>query len=495
MTALSSDLRHRRTKIIATLGPATDSPEVMRGLIDAGVDVVRLNFSHGSADEHRERAERMREMTEPNYHLAILGDLQGPKIRICGFRDGPITLKSGDPFVLDPDLDPHAGTQERVGLTYANLAEDVKIGDHLFLDDGRMVLEVKTLESGCIVTETVTGGILSDSKGLNRAGGGLSAPAISAKDHEDIRLAAEIGVDYLAVSYPRSGGDIYYARELMREAGSTAHMIAKIERTEAVKNIDEILDASDAIMVARGDLGVEIGDPELPAVQKSLIRKAWKHNRVAITATQMMESMITSTIPTRAEVFDVANAVLDGTDAVMLSAETAIGANPVDAVLAMSRICVGSEANTTEALPVLTSEGGVDLLKTDQCIALSSIFAANHLDQVKVVASLTESGSTVRWMSRFRTSVPIYAVSRNLETRRRVNLYRGVYPATLRDISTNHAQLNRDLVEVLRKSGLVVDGDHAIITKGDLAGVQGGTNALKVVEVGAMAEDDNKTVE
>ena len=493
MTAPSPVLRHRRTKIIATLGPATDSPEVLRSLIDAGVDVVRLNFSHGDRDQHRERAERIREMTEPDYHLAILGDLQGPKIRITCFRDGPVKLKPGDPFVLDPHLAPDAGTPEGVGLTYPDLAEDVHAGDTLLLDDGRIVLQIKAVESGRIVTEAVTGGILQDSKGLNRAGGGLSAPSISSKDHKDIHLAAEIGVDYLAVSYPRSGGDIYYARELLREAGGNAHLIAKIERAEAVENIDEILEASDAIMVARGDLGVEIGDPELPAVQKSLIRKAWRHNRVAITATQMMESMITSTIPTRAEVFDVANAVLDGTDAVMLSAETAVGANPVEAVLAMSRICVGSEGNAPGALLDLANEGG-DLLGTDEAIALSAIFAANHLE-VKAIAALTESGSTPRQMSRFRSSIPIYAVSRSLETRRRVNLYRGVYPVTLRSISTDHAQLNRDLVNVLMKSGVVDDNDRVIITKGDLAGVKGGTNALKIVEAGAMAESRGVAVE
>ncbi len=493
MTAPRSDLRHRRTKIIATLGPATDSPERLRGLIDAGVDVVRLNFSHGSRDEHRERAERIREMTEPNYHLAILGDLQGPKIRITGFRDGSIILKPGDPFVLDPDMDPDAGTGEAVGLTYPDLAEDVRVDDDLLLDDGRLVLRVKALESGRIVTETVTGGVLQNAKGVNRAGGGLSAPSIAAKDHEDIRLAAEIGVDYLAVSYPRNGSDIYYARELLREAGGNAHLIAKIERAEAVERIDEILDASDAIMVARGDLGVEIGDPELPAVQKSLIRKAWRHNRVVITATQMMESMITSTIPTRAEVFDVANAVLDGTDAVMLSAETAVGENPVEAVLAMSRICVGSEGNAAGDILEL-AESEEDLLDADEAIALSAIFAANHLD-VKAIAALTESGSTPRQMSRFRSSIPIYAVSRNLETRRRVNLYRGVYPVTLSDISTDHAQLNRDLVGALKNRGVVVDGDRVIITKGDLAGVQGGTNALKIVEAGAMAETRGVAVE
>ena len=493
MTAPSSELRHRRTKIIATLGPATDSPEVLRDLIDAGVDVVRLNFSHGTRDEHRERAERIREMTEPKYHLAILGDLQGPKIRITRFRDGSATLKPGDPFILDPHLEPDAGTEESVGLTYPELSEDIRVGDDLLLDDGRLVLQVKAVESGRIITETISGGVLQDAKGVNRAGGGLSAPSISAKDHQDIQLAAEIGVDYLAVSYPRSGGDIYYARELLREAGGNAHLIAKIERAEAVENIDEILDASDAIMVARGDLGVEIGDPELPAVQKSLIRRAWRHNRVVITATQMMESMITSTIPTRAEVFDVANAVLDGTDAVMLSAETAVGSNPVEAVLAMSRICVGSEGNAAGDILDLANEEE-DLFGTDEAIALSAIFTANHLE-VKAIAALTESGSTPRQMSRFRSSIPIYAVSRNLETRRRVNLYRGVYPVTLRNISTDHAELNRDLVEVLKKSGGVEDGDRVIITKGDLAGVQGGTNALKIVEAGAMPESQGVAVE
>ena len=493
MTAPASELHHRRTKIIATLGPATDAPGVLRGLIDAGVDVVRLNFSHGTQDEHRERAEQVRDMTEPDYHLAVLGDLQGPKIRITRFRDGPITLKPGDPFVLDPHLDPDAGTNESVGLTYPELSEDVRIGDKLLLDDGRLMLRIKAVESGRIVTETVSGGILQDAKGVNRAGGGLSAASISAKDHKDVQLAAEIGVDYLAVSYPRSGGDIYYARELLREAGGNAHLIAKIERAEAVENIDEILEASDAIMVARGDLGVEIGDPALPAVQKSLIRSAWRHNRIVITATQMMESMITSTVPTRAEVFDVANAVLDGTDAVMLSAETAVGENPVEAVLAMSRICVGSEGNAAGDILELTNEEG-GMLGPDEAIALSAIFTANHLE-VKVIAALTESGSTPRQMSRFRSNIPIYAVSRNLETRRRVSLYRGVYPITLSSICTDHAQLNHDLVEVLTKSGVVKEGDRVIITKGDLAGVQGGTNALKIVEAGAMPESQGAGIE
>ena len=493
MTAPGTELRHRRTKIIATLGPATDDPAVLQGLIDAGVDVVRLNFSHGDAAEHRARAERVRAMTEPRYHLAILGDLQGPKIRIARFRDGPVTLAPGDPFTLDPELDPDAGDAERVGLNYPDLARDVAAGDELLLDDGRIVLRVLEVAGGRIRAETLTGGALSDAKGLNRAGGGLAAPSITPKDLADIKLAAEIGVDFLAVSYPRSGGDIYYARELLREAGGVGQVVAKIERTEAVANIDDILEASDAIMVARGDLGVEVGDPELPALQKSLIRRAWKHNRVAITATQMMESMITSSIPTRAEVFDVANAVLDGTDAVMLSAETAIGANPVEAVLAMSRICAGSEPNAAgDVLELDPGAGGAR--DCDEAIAMAAIQTANHL-QVKAIAALTESGSTPRQMSRFRCGIPIYAVSRNLETRRRVNLFRGVYPVTLSSISTDHAQLNRDLVAALAASGVVADGDRVIITKGDLAGVQGGTNALKIVQAGAMPEAQGVAVE
>ena len=493
MTAPSTELRHRRTKIIATLGPATDGPDVLQGLIDAGVDVVRLNFSHGDADQHRARAERVRAMTEPGYHLAILGDLQGPKIRIARFRDGPVTLAPGDPFTLDPGLDPDAGDAEQVGLSYPELARDVAAGDELLLDDGRIVLRVREVARGRIRTETLSGGVLSDAKGVNRAGGGLAAPSITSKDLTDIKLAAEIGVDFLAVSYPRSGGDIYYARELLREAGGVGQVVAKIERAEAVDNIDDILEASDAIMVARGDLGVEVGDPQLPALQKSLIRRAWKHNRVAITATQMMESMITSSIPTRAEVFDVANAVLDGTDAVMLSAETAVGANPVEAVLAMSRICAGSEPNAAgDVLELDPGAGGAR--DCDEAIAMAAIQTANHL-QVKAIAALTESGSTPRQMSRFRCNIPIYAVSRSLETRRRVNLFRGVYPITLSSISTDHAQLNRDLVAVLTDSGVVADGDRVIITKGDLAGVQGGTNALKIVQAGSMPEAHGATVE
>ena len=492
MTAVHSDARHRRTKIIATLGPATDEAGQLEKLVEAGVDVVRLNFSHGDADAHRARAARVREITEPDYHLAVLGDLQGPKIRIAGFRDGSVVLERGAAFTLDPQLEPDAGDAERVGITYQKLAEDVHTGDTLLLDDGRLMLKVVEIKDGRIRTEVLFGGALSDAKGVNRAGGGLSAPSITAKDLSDIRLAAEIGVDYLAVSYPRGGGDIHYARELLREAGSDAHVIAKIERAEAVDNIDAILEASDAIMVARGDLGVEVGDPQLPALQKSLIQRAWRHNRVAITATQMMESMITSVIPTRAEVFDVANAVLDGTDAVMLSAETAIGANPVEAVLAMSRICIGAEAETTRDIPDMIDKAGT--LVCDEAIALAAIYTARHLD-VAAIAALTESGSTPRQMSRFPCRIPIYAVSRNLQTRRRVNLYRGVYPVTLHRISTDHAQLNRDLVAVLERSGVVADGDQVIITKGDLAGVQGGTNALKIVVTGAMAEAQGHAVE
>ena len=492
MTAPTGDARHRRTKIIATLGPATDAPGQLERLVEAGVDVVRLNFSHGSADEHRARAQRIRELTEPDYHLAILGDLQGPKIRIAGFASGPIELEAGANFTLDPQRAADAGDATGVGITYQKLADDVRPGDVLLLDDGRLMLEVAEVEGGRIRTTVLTGGALSDAKGVNRQGGGLSAPSITAKDLNDIRLAAEIGVDYLAVSYPRNGGDIDYARELLREAGSQAHIVAKIERAEAVDHIDGILEASDAIMVARGDLGVEVGDPQLPALQKSLIQRAWRHNRLAITATQMMESMIQSVIPTRAEVFDIANAVLDGTDAVMLSAETAIGANPVEAVLAMSRICVGAEANAAQKIPDLIDKAGE--LDCDEAIALAAIYTARHLEVV-AIAALTESGSTPRQMSRFPCRIPIYAVSRNLETRRRVNLYRGVYPVTLSRISTDHAQLNRDLVAVLEKSGVVADGDRVVITKGDLAGVQGGTNALKIVVTGAMAEAQGHAVE
>ena len=486
MTAINDQI-YRQTKIIATLGPSTSSRESVEGLIDAGVDAVRLNFSHGDKNSHIERAKLVRKIAEEKYyHVAIIGDLQGPKIRITKFINSKIELKNGAKFTIDDNHPFDKGTEDVVGTTFNNLSTQLKNNDILLLDDGRIELKVEKISGSKIITKVVHGGLLYDSKGLNRKGGGLSASAISDKDLNDIKVAAEIGVDYLAVSFAREAKDIELARQLLKEAGSEGGIIAKIERSEALKNIDEIIESSDAIMIARGDLGVEIGDAQLPAVQKELIKKARKKDKVVITATQMMESMITNSIPTRAEVFDVANAVIDGTDAVMLSSETAMGDHPVEAVEAMSRICEGSEGQSP--VSVIDSDYSIDNIKVDRGIAMACMLTADNLNAV-AIAALTESGSTALWMSRINHRVPIFALTTHTGTLRKVNIYRGVYPARIKTTDTTHATVNKDVVNVLSKLGIAKNGDLVIITKGDLAGLTGGTNAMKVVSVGNLADD------
>jgi len=472
----------RRTKIIATLGPATDQPGVLAGLIAAGVDLVRLNFSHGDAETHRQRAKAVRELSQSmRRHVGILADLQGPKIRIARFKDGKVELKEGQDFALDIRLDPNAGDATQVGITYEPLARDVKPGNTLLLDDGRIVMDVVKTDGYRVECKVTVGGELSNNKGINLLGGGLSAAALTDKDKEDIKTAAEIDVDYVAVSFPRSADDIREARRLVLEAGSHAGIIAKIERAEALEVIEDIIQASDAIMVARGDLGVEIGDANLPPVQKRLIGLARSLDRAVITATQMMESMIYNPLPTRAEVFDVANAVVDGTDAVMLSAETASGKYPVKAVEAMDRVC-----RETEKQPnVRTSKHRMEMQfqRIDEGIAMATMYLANHTP-IRLIAALTESGSTPLWMSRISSGIPIFAFTRHLKTCGRVTLYRGVFPILFFNDSSDHAVVNRAIVQTLREYGQVKNGDRVIITKGDLTGVQGGTNALKVITVG-----------
>jgi pyruvate kinase len=471
----------RRTKIVATLGPATDDPKVLDKIIEAGVDVVRLNFSHGTADQHRERAEKVRNRARAHgRQVGVLADLQGPKIRIGEFTDGKVELGEDSHFILDAALDETMGNQERVGIAYKELVNDVSRGDTLLLDDGRIELWVEDVKGAEIHCQVKTGGILSDRKGINRQGGGLSAPALTEKDKEDIKVAAEIQADYLAVSFPRCGEDIELARGLLREAGGQGGIVAKIERSEALQEVEKIIAASDVIMIARGDLGVEIGDAALPPVQKNLIKTAREMNRVVITATQMMESMIYSQIPTRAEVFDVANAVFDGTDAVMLSAETAAGEYPDKAIAAMDRIC-----RVAEQQPMtIKSDHRINTAfgRIDEAIAMSCMYAANHLD-VKAIAALTESGSTPLWMSRISSAIPIYAMTRHVATRRKVTLYRGVIPVSFDITTTDHATANKEIVDELKRRGVVRDGDLVVITKGDLAGIHGGTNSLKIVEV------------
>ncbi|MEW5755379.1 MAG: pyruvate kinase [Pseudomonadota bacterium] len=476
----------RRTKIVATLGPATDDPKMIDKILEAGVDVVRLNFSHGTAEQHMERAERVRNRARAcGRQVGVLADLQGPKIRIERFRDGKITLVEGDAFILDAKLGSEDGNQERVGIAYKELVNDVQRGDTLLLDDGRITLWVEEVAGQEVRCKVKMGGVLSDRKGINLQGGGLSAPALTDKDKEDIKTAAKIQADYLAVSFPRIADDMHQARELLRAAGGHGALVAKIERAEALEVVEEIIAASDVIMIARGDLGVEIGDAALPPVQKELIKKAREMNKVVITATQMMESMIESHVPTRAEVFDVANAVFDGTDAVMLSAETASGKYPHLAIAAMDRIC--REAEKQRVAMVSDHRINTRFGRMDEAIAMAAMYTANHLG-VKAIAALTESGSTPLWMSRISSGIPIYALTSHVETRRKVTLYRGVYPVSFETGTKDHYLVNLEAVEELRRRGAVRDGDLVIITKGDLMGVLGGTNTMKIVKVGEMVE-------
>ncbi len=478
----------RHTKIIATLGPATDSEQLIGRLMDAGIDLVRINFSHGTFEEHAWRIKTLRKLTkEKNYEVGVLGDLQGAKIRVGIFKDKVIQLDVGEKFCIDTEMPIDQGDQDCVGTTYKGLANDVAAGDTLLIDDGRIVLVVLDVDGGKINTEVIMGGELTSNKGINRQGGGLSASALTDKDRQDIQNAVKLDIDYLAISFPRSANDIKAAKKLFTDAGGEAGIVAKIERVEALEAIDEILDECDAIMIGRGDLGVEIGDAEVPGVQKSLIDMAHDKNRIAITATQMMESMTYSPIPTRAEVSDVANAVIDGTDAVMLSGETAVGKYPVEAVKAMNRTCLASERRAYKKMSDhrLSARFG----RVDEAIAMSAMYTANHLD-VAAIAAMTESGSTALWMSRINSAIPIYALTRHNKTLRRVTLYKGVYPASLDLLGRTHAEVNKDAVDVLLRCGVVHENDLVIITKGDLMGVDGGTNALKIVRVGHLIEPE-----
>ncbi|NQY25602.1 MAG: pyruvate kinase [Piscirickettsiaceae bacterium] len=478
----------RRTKIVATLGPASNTPEVLDALIEAGVDVVRLNFSHGSSEEHIALAETVRNRARAyGRQVGILADMQGPKIRIARFITGTVFLEDGAQFILDAELDIDAGNVEHVGIDYKQLPQDVKRGDTLLLDDGRIVFWVEKVEDQRIICKVIIGGDLSNNKGINRQGGGLSAEALTEKDKADIITAAKMQADYVAISFPRSAEDIHLARKLLRDAGGYGGIIAKIERAEALDVIDEIIAASDAVMVARGDLGVEVGDAALPPIQKDIIIRARRQNKVVITATQMMESMITNAIPTRAEVFDVANAVLDGTDAVMLSGETAVGKYPVKVIEAVDRICL--EAEQQREIRVSRHRMDSQFERMDEAIAMGAMYMANHLD-VKAIAALTETGTTPLWMSRISSGIPIFALTPHVETRRKVTLYRGVYPVSFTVDHDDHASLNKEAVDELKRRGVVRDGDLVIITKGDLE-VQGSTNALKLVRVGDMVEPKN----
>lgn len=472
----------RRTKIVATLGPATDDSAVLARMINEGLDVARINASHGTQADHARRIGQLRAAAlAADRSVGVLMDLGGPKIRIECFRDGPIRLEEGQAFALDTALGPKSGTGTEVGVAYQDLPRDVSAGDVLLLADGQIVLDVSAVEGTRIKTRVRLGGELSDRKGLNRQGGGISAPALSDKDKDDIRFASAQGIDYIAVSFAREAADIERARMLIREAGGTARVVAKIERHEAITNLEGIIEAADAIMVARGDLGVEMGYAELTGLQKTIIYESRHRNRVVITATQMMESMIQNPVPTRAEVSDVANAVMDGTDAVMLSAETAAGRYPAQAVRAMAEVIEGAEkyelmhSSTRQRVERVFSGN-------EEAIAMAVMYTANHM-KVRAIVALTESGATPLFMSRIRADIPIYAFTRHQATRGRVTLYRGVYPVDFDVRIPTKESLYNAIFARLLDLRLVERGDLVILTKGEHAGVEGGTNSMQILKV------------
>ncbi|PAJ73960.1 pyruvate kinase [Pseudoalteromonas sp. NBT06-2] len=475
----------RRTKIVATLGPATDKDNNLEKIIKAGANVVRLNFSHGVAQDHKDRAEQTRLIAKKlGCHVAILADLQGPKIRVSTFKDSKVTLKVGAKFILDADLGLDEGDISGVGIDYKELPNDVSPSDLLLLNDGLIQLVVDSIEDNKVYTTVTVGGILSNNKGINRLGGGLTAPAFTEKDEADLITAAEIKVDYIAVSFPRSGDDMRHVRSLADQAGSKAQLVAKIERAEAVESveaIDDIVLASDAVMVARGDLGVEIGDAELVGKQKIIIQRARTLNRVVITATQMMESMIDNPMPTRAEVMDVANAVLDGTDAVMLSAETAAGDYPEETVATMARVCLGAESQPE----IHVSKHRLECMfeNASETVALAAMYAANHLDSIKAIVALTESGSTAKLMSRITSSLPIYSLSRHSMTLGQTALYRGVYPVEFDSTQFEASALTKEALNTLVEKGILVSGDKVILTHGDAMETVGASNTMKILTV------------
>lgn len=473
----------RRTKIVATIGPATDDPSVLKRVIAAGVDVVRLNFSHGSVDEHRRHAAAARAIAaELGRDVGVLCDLQGPKIRIEGFADGPVELHEGQRFALDTALPPNGGSATEVGCAYKELPQDVCSGDRLLLNDGAIVLVVSRVQGTRIETTVEVGGLLSDRKGINKLGGGLSAAALTDKDREDLRYAVALGADFIAISFPRNAEDMKQARRLVEEAGGDAMLVAKIERAEALSNLHGIIAASDAVMVARGDLGVEIGDAELPGWQKRIIAASREQNRLVITATQMMESMIENSAPTRAEVLDVANAVMDGTDAVMLSAETASGRHPQKVVEAMARVCVGAE----RTMPTGRSRRRIDqhFERTDEAIAMATTWTAWHMHADAIIA-LTESGATAMMMSRNGVRIPIFALTPRERTRERMTLCGGVYPVAFHPSSAEMLVQVREAIHLLTERGLLQNGQRVLLTRGDTT-APGGTNTMKILTVGQV---------
>ena len=474
--------RLRRTKILATLGPATDPPGVLEALFKAGVNVVRLNFSHGDPSGQARRAAEVRAAAQrAGTEIGILADLPGPKIRIERFAEGKVSLKAGDRFDLVASTDAPPGDARQIGVSYLGLPDDVAAGDVLLLDDGLMQLQVVEVQGERIVCSVLNDGVLSDRKGLNKQGGGLSLGALTERDKELIGIVAKIGVDFIAVSFCRNAQDMNDARAIAESHGCYAALVSKIERTEAIENLEEIVDASDVVMVARGDLGVEIGDAELPGLQKKIIRESLAQNKVVITATQMLQSMVESPLPTRAEVLDVANSVIDGTDAVMLSAETAAGAWPIKAVEAMARICLGAERQFQTETDF--GKAARNLERADQAIAMATMFLSEHIG-VRAIVAMTESGGTARYLSRHRAQAPIYAIARHDGARRRMALMRDVFPINFDSRGLTPREAARGSIRLLVEAGLLETGDRVVFTSGEHMETHGATNTLRLLEVG-----------
>jgi pyruvate kinase len=476
-------MSQRATKIVATLGPASSDPALLEEMIRAGVNVVRLNFSHGTAQDHIDRATLVREAAKrAGCEVAIMADLQGPKIRVGKFAEGKVFLEHSQKFILDAAR-VELGDIHAVGLDYKALPNEVKAGDVLLLNDGLIVITVDAVKGQQVHTTVKLGGELSNNKGINKQGGGLTAPALTAKDMDDIRTAMSFRADYVAVSFPKNATDMEMARQLCNVAAAQYNhkpgLIAKIERAEAIPKLLEILLASDGIMVARGDLAVEVGNAAVPALQKRMIKLAREYDKVVITATQMMESMITNPVPTRAEVSDVANAVLDGTDAVMLSAETAAGKYPLETIKEMAQICLAAEEGDDSKLDA--DFIGKTFTRIDQSIAMGALFTAYHLG-AKAIVAMTDSGSTALWMSRHLSQVPIYALTPKMETQRKMTLYRNVRPL-LMSTSADRDTALRDAEQHLKDRGIVQKGDVYAITCGEPMGAPGGTNMLKICQV------------
>ena len=482
MPAVNKREHLRSTRIVATLGPATDPPQVLESVLRAGVDVVRLNFSHGDPSAQVARAEAVRAMAAKiGREIGILADLPGPKIRVETFADGKVALKAGNRFDLVASNDVPPGDASQVGVSYLGLPGDVVAGDVLLLDDGLVQLKVDAVEGARIVTTVLNDSVLSNRKGLNKQGGGLSLGAITERDRELIAIAAGMDVDFIAVSFCRNAEDMHEARRVAKAHGSNAALVAKVERAEAIENLAEIVDASDVVMVARGDLGVEIGDAELPGLQKKIIRESLAREKVVITATQMLQSMVDSPIPTRAEVLDVANAVIDGTDAVMLSQETAAGSWPVKAVEAMARVCLGAERQFEADTDFEQARRGLE--RADHAIAMATMFLSEHIG-VRAVVAMTESGGTARYLSRFRSSVPVYAFSHHANARRRMAMMRDVFPMHYDSRGQTPREAARGSIRLLVEAGLLGAGDRVIFTSGEHMETKGATNTLRLLEIG-----------